>query len=139
MFCFSVGPKIKPFVFPSDLEEGMRSVVVCAVLSGDPPITIHWLKDGSEIPLDLDAKIDQIDDFTSILNFRSAGPHHNGNYTCVARNPATMVNHTATMVVNGKLEELVHKRSLYVLTKEEYFTFIMFQYIQMHILVTVNV
>ena len=99
---FSVGPKIKPFQFPADLEEGMRSVVICAVLSGDPPITIHWLKDGSEISQELQSRIDMIDDYTSFLTFISVGPHHNGNYTCVAQNPATTINHTATMVVNGK-------------------------------------
>ncbi|KFM74848.1 Down syndrome cell adhesion molecule-like protein Dscam2, partial [Stegodyphus mimosarum] len=95
-----VGPKIEPFNFPSDLEEGMRSIVVCAVLFGDPPITIHWLKDAADIPLELQSRIEMINEFTSFLTFNSVGPHHNGNYTCVARNPAATVNHTALMVVN---------------------------------------
>lgn len=85
----------------------MRSSVICAVLSGDPPITIDWLKDGAEIQQDLQSRIDMIDEYTSFLTFTSVGPHHNGNYTCVAKNPATIVNHTSLMVVNGKLNLLI--------------------------------
>ncbi|XP_055948883.1 cell adhesion molecule Dscam2-like isoform X4 [Argiope bruennichi] len=95
-----VGPKIEPFNFPTNLEEGMRSIVTCAVLSGDPPMTTQWLKDGAEIPLDLEPKIEMIDEYTTYLKFTAVGPHHNGNYTCIAKNPAATVNYTALLVVN---------------------------------------
>ncbi|XP_023213824.1 Down syndrome cell adhesion molecule-like protein Dscam2 [Centruroides sculpturatus] len=95
-----VGPKIEPFSFPRNLEEGMRSIVICAVLYGDPPIAINWLKDGEELGAELNARIEMINDFTSSVTFNSIGPHHNGNYTCVARNAAAVVNHTALMVVS---------------------------------------
>ncbi|GIY12219.1 down syndrome cell adhesion molecule-like protein Dscam2 [Caerostris darwini] len=78
----------------------MRSIVTCAVLSGDPPMTTQWLKDGGEIPLDLEPKIELIDEYTTYLKFKAVGPHHNGNYTCIAKNPAATVNFTALLVVN---------------------------------------
>lgn len=90
----------------------MRSIVVCAVLSGDPPITIQWLKDGTEILPELQSRIEMIDDYTSMVSFIAVGPHHNGNYTCVASNPATTVNFTALMVVNG---EYKHNLPLFTL------------------------
>ncbi|GFY52393.1 down syndrome cell adhesion molecule-like protein Dscam2 [Trichonephila inaurata madagascariensis] len=78
----------------------MRSIVTCAVLSGDPPMTTQWLKDGADIPLELEPKIEMIDEYTTYLKFSAVGPHHNGNYTCIAKNPAATVNYTALLVVN---------------------------------------
>ncbi|XP_077560085.1 cell adhesion molecule Dscam1-like isoform X4 [Haemaphysalis longicornis] len=94
-----VGPKVDPFKFPSDLEEGMRSVVVCVVIDGDPPVFIGWLKDGRPLGPDLGAHTEMLNPFTSSLTFHSVGPQHSGNYTCVARNPAAAVNRSATMTV----------------------------------------
>ncbi|XP_042142402.1 Down syndrome cell adhesion molecule-like protein Dscam2 [Ixodes scapularis] len=94
-----VGPKVDPFKFPSDLEEGMRSVVVCVVIDGDPPVFIGWLKDGRPLTQDLGAHTEMLNTFTSSLTFHSVGPKHSGNYTCVARNPAAAVNRSATMTV----------------------------------------
>ncbi|XP_050039355.1 cell adhesion molecule Dscam1-like isoform X1 [Dermacentor andersoni] len=94
-----VGPKVDPFKFPSDLEEGMRTVVVCVVIDGDPPVFIGWLKDGRPLGPDLGAHTEMLNAFTSSLTFHSVGPQHSGNYTCVARNPAAAVNRSATMTV----------------------------------------
>ncbi|KAH8026100.1 hypothetical protein HPB51_015449 [Rhipicephalus microplus] len=94
-----LGPKVDPFKFPSDLEEGMRTVVVCVVIDGDPPVFIGWLKDGRPLGSDLGAHTEMLNAFTSSLTFHSVGPQHSGNYTCVARNPAAAVNRSATMTV----------------------------------------
>ncbi|XP_064480158.1 cell adhesion molecule Dscam1-like [Ornithodoros turicata] len=94
-----VGPKVNPFKFPSDLEEGMRSVVVCVVIDGDQPVSIAWLKDGRPLSQGLGATSEMLNAFTSSLTFHSVGPQHSGNYTCVARNPAAAVNRSATMTV----------------------------------------
>lgn len=42
-------PVLSPFIFSDDLEEGTRATAVCSVISGDPPITLQWLKDGQPI------------------------------------------------------------------------------------------
>lgn len=40
LLLYLVGPKIDPFDFSKNLEDGMRAVAVCAVISGDSPIDI---------------------------------------------------------------------------------------------------
>uniref|UniRef100_T1JE40 Ig-like domain-containing protein n=1 Tax=Strigamia maritima TaxID=126957 RepID=T1JE40_STRMM len=98
---FSVAPKIMPFSFQEELlREGMRARLQCVVSEGDAPITIEWLKDNAVIPSQLDIKIQQMDEFSSILNIGQVTPKHNGNYTCKARNSATTVEHSAVLNVN---------------------------------------
>ncbi|GIY81509.1 down syndrome cell adhesion molecule-like protein 1 [Caerostris darwini] len=97
-------PRINPFAFPKLLAEGNHVIVTCSVLTGDPPITIRWLKDG----MTLNKKMLNIDESSmghlgSALVFNSVGRSHNGNYTCLAENAAGESNFTATMLVNGKL------------------------------------
>ncbi|GFY37812.1 down syndrome cell adhesion molecule-like protein [Trichonephila inaurata madagascariensis] len=96
-------PQINPFAFPKRLAEGNHVIVTCSVLTGDPPITIRWLKDG----MTLNKKMLNIDESSmghlgSALVFNSVGRSHNGNYTCMAENAAGESNFTATMLVNGK-------------------------------------
>ncbi|XP_067138856.1 cell adhesion molecule Dscam1-like [Centruroides vittatus] len=94
-------PVINSFSFPNVLAEGMRVIATCNVLTGDPPITIRWLKD--EFPLNresLNVEESSLRDFGSSLVFNSVGRSHNGNYTCVASNEAGTTNYTAAMVVN---------------------------------------
>jgi hypothetical protein len=60
---------MSPFVFPDNLEEGMRASVVCSVVSGDPPISIKWFKDGQDIEKSLDSiQIVSITEFVSSLS-----------------------------------------------------------------------
>ncbi|RWS11068.1 cell adhesion molecule-like protein, partial [Dinothrombium tinctorium] len=94
-----VGPRIDPFSFAKDLEEGMRAVAVCAVSSGDPPIRITWLKDGHALDENLRITIETLNDFSSTISFRSLSTHHSGNYTCLATNAASKDNFTAELVV----------------------------------------
>ncbi|CAL1268419.1 unnamed protein product [Larinioides sclopetarius] len=94
-------PRINPFAFPKFLAEGNHVIVTCSVLTGDPPITIRWLKDG----MTLNKKMLNIDESSmghlgSALVFNSVGRSHNGNYTCLAENAAGESNFTATMLVN---------------------------------------
>ena len=44
-----VAPVISPFSSAPNLREGMRSLLTCSVLEGDPPFTFKWLKDGRVI------------------------------------------------------------------------------------------
>ena len=43
----------------------------------------------------------KIGDSISVLVIASVAAAHSGNYTCTARNPAGVANHTATLQVNG--------------------------------------
>ncbi|XP_067123055.1 cell adhesion molecule Dscam1-like [Centruroides vittatus] len=94
-----VKPVIDPFSFPRNLQEGMRSRLVCTVIQGDPPFVIHWRKDRRPIEPGLGVGI-RNDDFSSDLTFASVSPRHNGNYTCIVSNAAASVSHTATLIVD---------------------------------------
>uniref|UniRef100_T1JES4 Ig-like domain-containing protein n=1 Tax=Strigamia maritima TaxID=126957 RepID=T1JES4_STRMM len=96
-----IAPKIMPFSFQEDLlREGMRARLQCVVSEGDSPITIQWLKDNAVIPPELYIKIQQLDEFSSILNIGQVTPKHNGNYTCTAKNAATTAAYSAILNVN---------------------------------------
>ncbi|KAF8774513.1 Down syndrome cell adhesion molecule-like [Argiope bruennichi] len=94
-----VRPVIDPFLFPKNLQEGMRSRLVCTVIQGDPPFVISWKKDDRPIEPGLGVII-RNDEFSSDLTFSSVTPRHNGNYTCIVSNAAASVSHTATLVVD---------------------------------------
>ncbi|UYV61717.1 hypothetical protein LAZ67_1006135 [Cordylochernes scorpioides] len=96
-----VAPAINPFSFPSNLREGMRSVVTCSVLEGDPPLTIRWTRENG--PLDPDVRV-ETHAFSSTLFIDAVDARHAGNYTCEVSNHAATARHSASMVVNGVLE-----------------------------------
>jgi hypothetical protein len=81
------------------LEEGMRLVVICAVLAGDSPISINWLKDGD--PLTDDLEVEMVNEFTSSITFNSLSPKHSGKYTCIANNNAAQTNYSSVLTVNS--------------------------------------
>ncbi|KAG8182729.1 hypothetical protein JTE90_026180 [Oedothorax gibbosus] len=64
----SHGLEIKPFHFPDNLREGMRTVVVCVIAVGDPPFDFEWSKDGR--PLTTDHKGIEIKPFHFTDNLR---------------------------------------------------------------------
>lgn len=103
---FIAGPRIDNFTFASNLEEGMRSVAICAVISGDSPIRISWLKDGIQLMSGstdsntLDFKIEMVNEFTSSITFTALKRKHAGRYTCIASNPAASDQHSADLKVN---------------------------------------
>lgn len=100
-----VGPKIEPFSFSKNLEEGMRAVAVCIVSLGDSPLQLSWkrnLPDGG-LSDDLQgAQIESINSFTSSLTFQSLTKEQAANYTCIARNAAAVAEQTAELIVNGE-------------------------------------
>lgn len=95
-------PAIKPFDFGS-LVAGMRTTVTCNVQIGDPPMKLEWLRDGHDLKPTPDLQITQHDSFSSLLALTHVRPHHAGNYTCVARNPAREVRYTAQLLVRGNV------------------------------------
>ncbi|XP_015790399.1 Down syndrome cell adhesion molecule-like protein Dscam2 isoform X2 [Tetranychus urticae] len=98
-------PSINPFIFGSDLREGMRTTVVCSIGLGEPPFRITWLKDG--IPIDHgnpDLRVEALGDFTSSLKITDIRRKHSGNYTCKAasaRAPDIYSTFTAQLIVQA--------------------------------------
>ncbi|XP_073976308.1 Down syndrome cell adhesion molecule 2 isoform X2 [Rhodnius prolixus] len=95
-----VPPKISPFSTDRTLHLGERASLTCSVTKGDPPLTVSWLKDGRPLDPKHRLAVQQVDQYNSILLIESLSPEHNGNYSCVARNPAAEVIHTQRLVVN---------------------------------------
>ncbi|XP_036005994.1 Down syndrome cell adhesion molecule homolog isoform X1 [Fundulus heteroclitus] len=92
-----VPPYIQPFEFQR-FTIGQRVFIPCVVMSGDRPLDITWQKDGRPIPISLGVTVDNID-FTSSLRINNLTPDHNGNYTCIARNEAAVVEHQSQLIV----------------------------------------
>lgn len=81
----------------------MRTRIYCNVAQGDLPLSIKWLKDN--IPIESSneiASIRAIDQFSVALVIENLNASHNGNYTCTVSNDASVVSHTAELLVNSK-------------------------------------
>lgn len=95
-------PSISPFRFPATLTEGMSIITTCSILTGDSPIHVEWHKDGQLLDLaSLNIHRNEMGDLGSSLVFRSVGPSHAGNYTCIAHNRVGEDRFTAPMVVRS--------------------------------------
>ena len=91
-------------MFGNGLREGMRSTVICSILSGDTPLTIVWYKD-HELAKNVHPEIEifSFGEFTSTFQIKNVKRSHSGNYTCTAFNDKVLVNYTAEMIVQGKV------------------------------------
>ncbi|XP_072939088.1 cell adhesion molecule Dscam1 isoform X19 [Epargyreus clarus] len=96
-----VPPQITSFEFGEEPVNAQEMVLVtCAVSKGDQPLKIEWYFNGD--------KVKSGDIGISLLNMKRASQlsiesvsHQNqGNYTCVVRNQAGSMNHTAQLFVN---------------------------------------
>uniref|UniRef100_A0A182NC81 Down syndrome cell adhesion molecule n=1 Tax=Anopheles dirus TaxID=7168 RepID=A0A182NC81_9DIPT len=95
-----VPPILLPFEFgeePSDMAS--TTIVSCAVAKGDTPIDINWMFNGSIIHSNDGVLISKSGQKISILSIESVQPRHAGNYTCIARNRAGLVEHTSELKV----------------------------------------
>jgi hypothetical protein len=98
-----VVPQILPFSFGDNpVNAGDMSVVQCAVVKGDSPITISWIFNGVEITSGYQGiSLSKANQRISTLSIEAVHAHHSGNYTCRASNTAGEMNHTAHLNVNG--------------------------------------
>ncbi|KAK7882901.1 hypothetical protein WMY93_029075 [Mugilogobius chulae] len=97
----TIGRELPPYIQPFEFQRftiGQRVFIPCVVMSGDRPLDITWQKDGRPIPVSLGVTVDNID-FTSSLRINNLTPDHNGNYTCIARNEAAVVEHQSQLIV----------------------------------------
>ncbi|XP_034170916.1 cell adhesion molecule Dscam2 isoform X3 [Osmia lignaria lignaria] len=94
-----VPPKIDPFSFPANIQEGARIHVACVVSEGDSPLKITWLKDGKQLN-STETTTHHFGEYDLTLMIQSATTAHNGNYTCVASNDAAKTSRTASLLVH---------------------------------------
>lgn len=107
----AVPPKIVPFTFPEGTREGEKIFATCVVSQGDGPMRLQWLKE-SQV---LGDSVDNIKSMTAgtsthrigesdalVLQISRVKSQDAANYTCLAKNNAGEVKHTAKLVVHGK-------------------------------------
>ena len=122
-----VAPLISPFSAPPNLREGMRNMLTCSVLEGDPPFVIRWFKSFETpqgishhlIPIEPASgashqaddpmraaasrlRVSSNNEFSSTLFFTNVSYEDNANYTCVISNTVASANHSVNMMVKGK-------------------------------------
>lgn len=118
-----VAPLISPFSAPPNLREGMRNMLTCSVLEGDPPFQIRWFKSYETpnginhhlIPIESGnqpenqpytttsrLKVSSNNEFSSTLFFTNVSYEDNGNYTCIISNTVASANHSVNLMVKGK-------------------------------------
>lgn len=121
-------PRITPFNFGDDIQEGMRVQTMCTSTQGDQPFNITWYRDSKPLRVgeQIDPKssyssssssissnhrhnfdertieINTIQSYSSILTIHNITSQHNGNYTCQISNSAGMVEFTVSLSVSGK-------------------------------------
>jgi hypothetical protein len=80
--------------------------VACIVQTGDAPISITWTLKGDVVSSQQGLSTAQIGVRASILSIDSVGYRHSGVYTCLARNKAGSMSHSAELKVNGTSSSL---------------------------------
>lgn len=115
----SVPPRITPFNFGDDIQEGMRVQTMCTSTQGDQPFNITWYRDSKALRGgdqtdsatsnqhrhhfdERTIEINSIQSFSSILTIHNITSQHNGNFTCQISNPAGVVVYTVALSVAGK-------------------------------------
>nr|XP_037870635.1 Down syndrome cell adhesion molecule-like protein Dscam2 isoform X48 [Bombyx mori] len=96
-----VPPQIMPFEFGAEPVNAQEMVLVtCTVSKGDLPLKINWYFNGAKI-ISGDIGINLVNTKrTSQLSIESVSHQNQGNYTCVVKNDAGLVNHTTELYVN---------------------------------------
>lgn len=70
------------------------------MILGDLPIDIKWQLNGNDVD-EAFITTAKLGKRLTILNIDSVNGYHAGNYTCRAANQAGVVEHMATLIVNG--------------------------------------
>ena len=82
----------------------MRVMLTCAIVEGDPPLQIHWLKDDIPVRQTTDTnniRIDSTNEFTSTLFISHVSHEDSANYSCIASNEAAKTVYSVPMIVKG--------------------------------------
>lgn len=119
-----IAPLISPFSAAPNLREGMRSILTCSVLEGDPPFSFRWTKDDQPIDTQFMTsdfitsggenrlKVTSSNDFSSTLFISKISYEDNGNFTCIVTNPAASTNYTVNHLVKGESTWIVSRHDI---------------------------
>lgn len=99
---FSVLPRITSFEFEPVIK-GQSAQATCHVFEGDLPLEIFWTFQGNSLPPQSGITISKIGKRDSFLIIDPVYPIDAGNYTCIVKNMAGSVTHTAELMVQGIL------------------------------------
>jgi Down syndrome cell adhesion molecule-like protein 1 len=95
-------PQIVPFDFGDEAINSMDMVSAsCTVNKGDTPIDIGWRFNNQSLYTNNGVLVSRTSQRISVLSIESVKHRHTGNYTCIAKNSAGVVQHTAVLHVNG--------------------------------------
>ncbi|GIY02413.1 titin, partial [Caerostris extrusa] len=94
-------PKIKPFNFSGELNQGLRTAVMCVIIDGDRPFDFRWFKDGDLLQEKDHFSIQLINEFTSILTIERLNADSNGNYTCRVTNSVGVDEKSDVLTMKG--------------------------------------
>jgi hypothetical protein len=84
------------------MKIGDRVGLHCMISSGDPPISLTWVKDGDRLAGELEGvTVRAVDAHNSLLTIERVTRGHAGKYSCLARNPVAEAKETAEVVING--------------------------------------
>lgn len=91
-----------PFEFGEEPVNAQEMVLVtCTVSKGDLPLKIEWYFNGNIVKSGNNGVNLMNTKRTSQLSIESVTHQNQGNYTCVVKNEAGFMNHTAELFVNG--------------------------------------
>ena len=99
----SVLPAINPFAFDQPVYSGDDVQLTCYVARGDEPIAVSWTLNG--LPLDNSrpgVNLVNVGSKTSLLTMSNVNHNSDGEYRCLAKNPAGMSFYSANLTVYGK-------------------------------------
>lgn len=87
----------------STLNEGGSTKILCSVSSGDTPLWFAWTKNGLPVQTGpgKSARVQRLDELTSMFSLARVTLEDAGNYSCAARNEAGSDSRTASVKVTG--------------------------------------
>lgn len=96
-----VVPRILPFSFgESSIFAGQSAQVTCFVSEGDPPLDITWTFQGQN-PSQYGVSTTRVGNKASMLVIDAASFQHQGDYSCMAKNPAGVTVYNTSLQVHG--------------------------------------
>jgi hypothetical protein len=102
----SVLPAINPFAFDQPVYSGDDVQLTCYVARGDEPISVSWTLYG--LPLDNSrpgVNLVNVGSKTSLLTMSNVNHNSDGEYRCLAKNPAGVSSYSANLTVYGKANQ----------------------------------
>ena len=94
------------------MDEGDFAQLSCIVNSGDEPLTLTWAFHGDQVGPETGITTTNLGSRMSILIISSVAHHHQGKYTCTAKNDAGLAVRNTELNVNGNFV-LTRKKGIY--------------------------